>query len=141
KMCAHGDPFVRLQRCIETAHSAVHKAMHLVGAPQQLAPALPFRDHLFWLERVLREARARAALAFLGITPTRFHHEGVGAQSEIEAELLRAALAEDHIQDSAIDRAVRREEQHRAYERAWLAEPIDATFALLMPSRIPGQIV
>jgi hypothetical protein len=50
-------------------------------------------------------------------------------------------LAKDHIQDSPVDRAVRREEQHGAHERARLAEPIDAALALLMAGRIPGQIV
>ena len=55
------------------------------------------------------------------------------------ADLL--GLAQDHFQHGAVDRAVRGVEQHRAHEPGGLTEAIDAPLALLMPRRIPRQIV
>jgi hypothetical protein len=85
-----------LQCRIETAHRAIDEAVNLIGSAEKLAPALPFRDHLFRLEDVLRKPGSRAALTLLGVAPARFHCCGVRRQAEIEAELTGAALAEHH---------------------------------------------
>jgi hypothetical protein len=50
-------------------------------------------------------------------------------------------LAQENLQHDAVDGAVRRVERDRANDRALLAEAVDATLALLMAGRIPGEVV
>ena len=72
--------FCRLQRRIEPAHRAFDEAADLIRTAEQIAPALPFRGDFLGLDRVLREARARAALALLGVAPARLHRRGYRRQ-------------------------------------------------------------
>src|SRR5690606_35942764 len=81
----------RLERRIEAAHCPLDETSHLVRAAEQIAPALPFGRHLLGLERILGEARARAALALLRIAPLRLHRRGGWCEVEIERELAAAA--------------------------------------------------
>jgi len=46
QMGAHGAALCRLDRRVEPAHGAVDEAAHLIGGPEQLAPALPLRRDL-----------------------------------------------------------------------------------------------
>jgi hypothetical protein len=86
------------------AASAIDETVHLIRGAEELAPALPFRDHLFRLEDILRKPGSRAALTLLRVAPARFHCRCVRGQAEIEAELTRAALAQHHgIHQSAGD--------------------------------------
>ena len=55
------------------------------------------------------------------------------------ADLL--GLAKDDIEHGAVDRAVRREHHDRSDELCRLAEAVDPSLALLMPGRVPRQIV
>ena len=61
----------------------------------------------------------------------------------LDAGLLfdRPRLPQDHIEHRAIDGIVLAVYQDRSDDLALLAKSIDTTFALLMPRRVPGQIV
>ena len=55
------------------------------------------------------------------------------------ADLL--VLAEQHVQDDAVDAVVRAVQRDGADDVGALAEPVDAAFALLVAGRVPGQVV
>ena len=50
-------------------------------------------------------------------------------------------LAEQHVQDDAVDAVVGAVEGDRPDDAGALAEPVDAAFALLVAGRVPGQVV
>ena len=55
------------------------------------------------------------------------------------ADLL--VLAEQHVEDDAVDAVVGAVQRDRADGAGLLAEPVHAAFALLVPGRVPGQVV
>ena len=74
----------------------------------------------------------------------RLHHvvAAVGTGTEIPsglADLL--VLAEQHVEDDAVDAVVGAVEDDGADDAGALAEPVDAALALLVPGRVPGQVV
>ena len=88
-------------------------------------------------------------LAALPRTQQNCRHQRLGEAAplvrhgHLNAGLLfdRPRLSQDHIEHSAIDGIVLAVDQDRSDGVALLPKPIDAPLALLMPGRVPGQIV
>ena len=55
------------------------------------------------------------------------------------ADLL--VLAEQHVEDDAVDAVVGAVQHHGADDAGLLAEPVHPAFPLLVPGRVPGQVV
>ena len=82
----------------------------------------------------------RSMTAFISAPVTAPRSSGSGTVTPVRFRI-GLGLAQDDLQHGAVDRAVGREQQCRTDKRGRLAEPIDAPFPLLVPRRVPGQIV
>ena len=97
------------------------------------------------VEAQIESQLARARLGATSSTPSARRSPGPRSSGSgtVTPVALRIflGLAEDDIEHGAVDRAVRREHHDRSDELGRLAEAVDPSLALLVPGRVPRQVV